>query len=83
MHLSPTFFYPFIKLGAKIFGKFNLDETSPIKAMEKCKIPVIFLHGDKDFFVPCDMSKEIYENSDKNTCVDTDDFDACDSDGIL
>ena len=66
MHLSPTFFYPFIKLGAKIFGKFNLDETSPIKAMEKCKIPVIFLHGDKDFFVPCDMSINMY-----NKCQST------------
>ena len=59
--LSPTFFYPFIKMGARIFGKFNLEETSPVQAMETCKIPVILLHGDTDAFVPYEMSVKVYE----------------------
>lgn len=60
IHLPPTLVYPFIKLGAKIFGKFNLDETSPVAAMKTCKIPVLLLHGDTDAFVPHEMSEKIY-----------------------
>lgn len=60
MHLPPTLLYPFIKLGGKIFGKFDLEETSPIEAMKNCKVPVIFIHGDDDAFVPYCMSKENY-----------------------
>lgn len=61
MGLPADFFYPFVKLGALIFGGFRLEENSPIEAMKRCKIPVIFIHGDTDDFVPCDMSRELYE----------------------
>lgn len=60
MGLSPRFFYPFIKLGAKIFGGFNLEETSPLSAMKNCTVPIIFFHGEKDTFVPYEMSEENY-----------------------
>ena len=60
MHLNATLVYPFIKLGAKLFGRFNLEEASPLQAMETCKIPVILFHGDKDAFVPYEMSEKIY-----------------------
>ena len=60
MGLPPKLVYPFIRLGAKLFGHFNLEETSPVKAMETCKIPVILLHGDEDAFVPFEMSEQIY-----------------------
>lgn len=61
MKLPPKLVYPFIKLSARIFGHFNLDETSPLQAMENAKIPVIFIHGEADDFVPCDMSRRLYE----------------------
>lgn len=64
MKLPPKLVYPFIKLGAKIFGHFDLEEYSPIEAMKSCKLPVIFFHGDADDFVPCEMSWENY-----NACV--------------
>ena len=53
--------YPFVKLGAKIFGHFDLEETSPVEALKNCPVPVIFFHGEDDDFVPCEMSKENYE----------------------
>ena len=56
--------YPFIKLGAKLFGHFDLEENPPIEAMKKSKVPVIFFHGDADDFVPYDMSVQNY-----NACV--------------
>ena len=61
MGLPPQLAYPFVKLGAKIFGHFDLDETSPLEAMPNCKLPVIFFHGEDDDFVPCSMSRENYE----------------------
>ena len=61
MRLPPKLVYPFIKLGARLFGHFNLDETSPLQAMQTCKIPILLLHGDEDAFVPLEMSRRIYE----------------------
>lgn len=61
MGLPVRIFYPFIKLGARIFGRFDLEQTSPIEAMKKCTLPVVFVHGDTDDFVPYEMSVKLYE----------------------
>ena len=61
MKLPPRISYPFVKLGARLFGGFGLDETSAIEAVKKCRIPAIFYHGEADDFVPCDMSRALYE----------------------
>ena len=53
--------YPFVKLGAKLFGHFDLEELSSIEMVKKCSLPVIFYHGETDDFVPCRMSRELYE----------------------
>lgn len=54
--LPPNLFYPFIKLGAKIFGKFDLEEISPIESVKQSRLPILFFHGDTDDFVPYEMS---------------------------
>ena len=61
MKLPPKLAYPFVKLGAKLFGHFDLDEDSSLEAMRRCKVPVMFIHGEDDAFVPCDMSRRNYE----------------------
>ena len=61
MRLPAKLLYPFVKLGAKLFGGFDLEEASPIEAMKRCKVPIIFIHGDTDDFVPHYMSAELYE----------------------
>lgn len=63
MKLPPKILYPFVKLGARIYGKFNLDEFSPIEQVKKSKIPTIFVHGDADDFVPMEMTRKNYESS--------------------
>lgn len=60
LKLPADLLYPFIKLGAKLYGHFDLEEYTPLDAMKTCKLPVIFFHGETDDFVPCDMSREIY-----------------------
>lgn len=61
MGLPPRLAYPFVKLGARLFGHFDLEETSPLEAMKNCTVPVILFHGESDDFVPCQMSRNIYE----------------------
>lgn len=56
MHLPYKLLYPFIRLGGKICGGFDIEETSPIEAVSKSRTPIVFIHGDKDDFVPHEMS---------------------------
>ena len=60
MGLPSKLLYPFIKLGAKIYGKFDLEEITPIEAVAKSKTPTIFIHGDTDNYVPFIMSVECF-----------------------
>lgn len=60
MKLPANLLYPFARLGAKVFGKFDPDAVSPIKSMTHCQLPIIFFHGDTDAFVPCSMSEANY-----------------------
>ena len=61
MKLPPAIVYPFIQLGAKIYGHFSISETTSVEAIKNCTLPVIFFHGDDDAFVPWEMSKRNYE----------------------
>lgn len=60
MKLPQNLIYPFIKLGAKLFGSFNLEETSPVESVARSRTPIVFIHGDRDDFVPFDMSVECF-----------------------
>jgi len=57
--LSPWLVYPFIRLGGRLFGHFDIEDNSPIKAVKNSRIPVFFIHGDADDFVPCHMSEKL------------------------
>lgn len=61
MGLPPRLSYPFVRLAARIFGGFDLEADSPMEALKTCCVPVIFFHGEDDDFVPCWMSKEMYD----------------------
>ena len=61
MGLPAELVYPFVKLGARIFGHFDLEENSPAEAVKRCKVPVIFFHGESDGYVPCYLSGINYE----------------------
>jgi len=61
MKLPASLVYPFVALGARMFGGFRIWESTAIKAVQNTKIPILLIHGDDDRFVPCDMSREIYK----------------------
>lgn len=55
----PKLVYPFIYLGALLFGRFQLTKTTALQSVRTCKIPILLVHGDDDRFVPVEMSKSI------------------------
>ena len=61
LKLPPALLYPCATLGARLFGGFDLNGDSPLEAMARCKVPVVFAHGDADDFVPYDMSVRLCE----------------------
>lgn len=52
---------PFVILGAKIYGGFDVRETSGAEAVKNAKIPILIIHGEDDTFVPPEMSKAIQD----------------------
>lgn len=63
MKLPVKLIYPFLYLGAKIFGRFDMNDGNIAKVIKNCKIPVLLIHGTNDELVPCEMSRLIYENN--------------------
>ena len=61
MHLPPALVMPFIRLVARLFGHFDLKESSAVQAVGNTTIPILLLHGEDDRFVPCDMSRDIFD----------------------
>ena len=48
-------------LNRKLSG-YGLDECNAAREVKKAKVPILFIHGSGDTFVPCSMCETIYEN---------------------
>lgn len=57
----PQFLFPFLRLGGRIFCGFDISSRKPVDNMKICKIPVFFIHGDDDRFVPYEMGVENFD----------------------
>ncbi len=55
--INATPILPLLNVGCKMFGKFSLYEIDTVKALSQSDIPIFFIHGKSDNFVPCEMSK--------------------------
>ncbi len=71
MGLPSKIAYPFVKLGAKLYGHFDLEETPACEALKNATVPVIFFHGEADSFVPCYMSKTNFDACASKKCLVT------------
>lgn len=66
MKINAKPFLPFLNLYCKIFGKFSIYGSNTAEVLKESDIPVIFVHGKADGFVPCEMSEEAYLSNKKN-----------------
>lgn len=41
---------------------YGMDECNAKREVEKATVPILFIHGEADTFVPCSMCDEIYEH---------------------
>jgi len=60
-HLPP---FPLLNISNGMVKKragYALDECNAKTEVAKAKIPVLFIHGDSDSFVPCSMVYELYD----------------------
>ena len=53
--------YPLVNRKINKVAHFDIDEYSSVKALESCRVPVLFIHGSSDKFVPVQMTFENYE----------------------
>ncbi len=58
--LPPKIVYPFVRLGAILYGGFDPERYSAIDSVTRVTVPTIFFHGDHDDYVPWEMSQENY-----------------------
>lgn len=70
-HLPP---FPIMQIANRMVKKragYELDECNARNEVKKAEIPILFIHGDSDTFVPCDMVYELYEScaSDKELLI--------------
>ena len=61
MKLPVKLAYFFVRLSARIYGRFDLHAASATEAVAKSKVPILLIHGEEDSFVPCEMSRKNYE----------------------
>ena len=54
--------YPFIRLGAVLFGGFDPSSLSVCEEVKSAKIPLLLFHGTEDKLVPISMSEKIFDN---------------------
>ena len=56
-HLPPKLVLPLMEVWARTLGGFSFYECDSRKILAQSKIPVVFIHGTGDTFVPCSMSQ--------------------------
>lgn len=48
-------------INRKLAG-YGMDECNARREVQKAKVPILFIHGSADTFVPCSMCHEIYDS---------------------
>ena len=60
-------FYYLIRSKAKRVAKFDFNKVSPKESIKTTNIPILFIHGDKDDYVPTSMSIDMYNSRRNNS----------------
>ncbi len=52
--------YFFVRLGAKLFGGFDVHHADTVSQKGEHRVPILIIHGEDDRFVPCEMGRKIH-----------------------
>ncbi|WP_106498176.1 alpha/beta hydrolase [Lentibacillus sp. Marseille-P4043] len=64
MYHLPSFpILPTVSLVTDMRAGYSLSEASALDQVKKAEVPILYVHGNADTFVPTRMSKELYENT--------------------
>ena len=61
-HLPAFPLIPGADLVNRKLAGYGMDECNAKREVEKAEVPILFIHGGNDTFVPCSMCDEIYEH---------------------
>ena len=56
----------FIRLGGLVFGHFDICSADAFEGVKSNDLPLLIIHGERDDFVSCKMSKMLYKKSISN-----------------
>ena len=59
-HLPPKLVLPLMEVWARVLGGFSFYECNSRDTLARAKVPILFIHGKADTFVPCHMSEVGY-----------------------
>src|SRR5690625_7236391 len=62
-HLPSFPVLPSTSLVTQIRAGYSLTEASAMDQVKKAEVPILYIHGKDDTFVPTDMAEELYENT--------------------
>lgn len=60
-HLPPKLVLPLMNVWTNLLGGFDLWECDTREILTRAKVPILFIHGKADTFVPCAMSRAGFE----------------------
>lgn len=58
---SFPFIFPLVNLYLRVLYGWSIEKSSPIYYAKKIEVPTLYIHGEKDFYVPTNMSRELFE----------------------
>lgn len=58
--INSRFLMPAVNFWCRTLAHFDMKEHSSEKILPNAKVPILFIHGEDDDFVPCEMSRRGY-----------------------
>lgn len=62
-HLPAIPILPTTSMVTKMQAGYSLTEASALDQVKKAEVPILYIHGNADTFVPTRMTEELYENT--------------------
>lgn len=62
-HIPDIPVLPSTSIVTQLRAGYSLKKASALEQVKKADVPILYIHGEADTFVPTDMSQELYENT--------------------